>query len=92
MIVLGIVLPIIGFLTKITVAWTIRPIALVLGLVLILRAQSVIRQAAAAITDNARQRLPRPWRSRSLNGTRLRNHRTGPAILLDLRRPLGWVG
>jgi hypothetical protein len=92
MIVLGIVLPIVGFLTKITVACTIRPTTLVVGLVLILWAQSVITQAAAAIADNARQRLGRPWRSRSLNGTRLRNHRTGPTILLGLRRPLGWIG
>lgn len=91
MIVLGIVLPIIGFLTKITFAWTIRPTALVVGLAVILWAQSVITQAAAAITDNARQRLGRPWRSRSLNETRLRNHRSGP-IPLGLPRPLGWVG
>lgn len=92
MIVLGLVLPIIGFLTKITVAWAIRPVALVVGLVLILPAQSVITPVAAATTDNARQRLRRPWRVRRLYRCRLRNHRPGPTVLLDLRRPLGWVG
>jgi hypothetical protein len=92
MIVLGIVLPIIGLLAKITVAWTIRPIALVVGLLLILWAQSVIRPVAAAITDNALQRLRRPWRVRSLYRSRLRNHRPGPTVLQDPRMPLGWNG
>jgi hypothetical protein len=89
MIVLGIVLPI---LDRITVAWTITPIALVLGLALILGAQWVFGPVAAAISDNARQRLRRPWRARSLYRSRLRKHRSGPTVLLDLRRPFGWVG
>jgi len=92
MIVLGIVLPIIGLLAKITVAWTIRSIALAVGLLLIRWAQPVIRPVAAAITDNALQRLRRPWRARSLYRSRLRNHRPRPTVLQDRRRPLGWNG
>ena len=60
MIVLGIVLPIIGLLAKITVAWTIRPIALAVGLLLMLRAQSVIRPVAAAAKATDTLAGPKP--------------------------------
>ena len=91
MIVLGIVLPIIRFLTKITVAWTIRLTAWVVGFVLILSAQSAARRAVAAIADDdAPQRLWIPGWARIRDRSRLRDHGPGPIVLTDLRGPLGW--
>jgi hypothetical protein len=90
MIVPGIVLLVIGFLTKITVVWAIGLITLAVGLLFFVSAQSATRWApAASAGGDAPQRLREPGWARRRDRSRLRDHRRGPMVL---RGPLGWNG